>query len=95
MERMTLDTNTRLRHSANATYQTIEGEAVLIHLQTGDYYSLDEVGTVFWELLDGTQTLGDCAVKIATEYNAPVEVVTADLLELGADLVKEGLVEKV
>ncbi len=89
-----MDANTRLRHSANATYQTIEGEAVLIHLQTGDYYSLNDVGTSFWELLDGARTVGDCAAKIAPEYSAPMEVVTADLLELAADLAKEGLVER-
>lgn len=89
-----MDANARLRHSANATYQTIEGEAVLIHLQTGDYYSLNDVGTSFWKLLDGARTVGDCAAKIAAEYSAPMEVVTADLLELAADLAKEGLVER-
>ena len=62
---MTLDAKTCLRHSANATYQTIEGEAVLIHMQTGNYYSLNDVGTTFWELLNGARTLGDCAAKIA------------------------------
>lgn len=90
-----MDGNIRLRRSANATYQTVEGEAILIHMQTGTYYSLNDVGTAFWELLDGARSVGDCATRIAVEYNASVEVVTADLLELAADLVKEGLVEKV
>jgi hypothetical protein len=91
---MTVDGNIRLRRSAHATYQVVEGEAVLIHLQTGTYYSLNDVGTTFWELLDGTRTVGDCAAKIATEYDAPVDVIAGDLLELAADLMKEGLVEK-
>jgi hypothetical protein len=90
-----VNAETRLRQSSNATYQTVEGEAILIHLQTGTYYSLNEVGTVFWELLDGTRTVADCATKIAAEYDAPVEVVTSDLLELAIDLTKEGLAEKV
>jgi len=92
---MTLDAETCLRHSANATYQTIEGEAVLIHMQTGNYYSLNDVGTTFWELLNGARTLGDCAAKIAAEYDAPVDVITGDLLELAEDLMKEGLVETI
>ena len=95
METIPLDATTRFRHSAKATYQTIEGEAVLIHLDTGAYYSLNDVGTSFWELLDGTRTVGACAAKLATEYDAPIEVVTSDLLELAEDLVKEGLVEKI
>ncbi len=92
---MTVDAHIRLRHTANATYQSVEGEAILIHLQTGTYYSLNDVGTTFWELLDGARTLGDCAAKIAAEYDAPVDVITGDLLELAEDLMKEGLVETI
>ncbi len=90
-----MDAHIRLRHTANATYQSVEGEAILIHLQTGTYYSLNDVGTTFWELIDGAHTLGDCAAKIAAEYDAPVDVITGDLLELAEDLMKEGLVETI
>ena len=90
-----VDAMTRLRHSANATFQAVVEETILIHLQTGAYYSLNEVGTAFWNMLDGARTIADCAAAIAAEYNAPLEVVTADLLEISADLVNEGLVEKV
>ena len=87
-----MDAQTRLRHAPDATFQEVAGEAILIHLQTGVYYSLNEVGTSFWNLLDGQRTINDCAVTIAAEYSAPAEVVLADLLELATDLNKEGLV---
>jgi hypothetical protein len=90
-----MDQTTRLQHSADATYQVVADEAILIHLKTGVYYSLNEVGTAFWEMLDGRRTVADCAAKIAAEYDAPLDVVTADLLEVAADLVKEGLAERV
>ena len=85
---------TRLRHSANATFQSVAGEAILIHLRTGNYYSLNEVGTVFWEMLDGARTIRDCAEKIAQEYDAPPEQVEADLLEIAGDLAREGLADE-
>jgi hypothetical protein len=88
-----MDSSTRLRHSADATYQLVADEAILIHLKTGVYYSLNEVGTVFWNLLDGARTIADCAAAIAAEYTAPPDVIAADLLEISADLVKEGLAE--
>ena len=87
-----MDPSTRLQRSPNATFQVVADEAILIHLQTGVYYSLNEVGTAFWQLLDGQLTLSDCAAHIATEYNAPADVVLADLDELAGDLAKEGLV---
>lgn len=88
-----METSIRLRHSPNATFQNVADEAILIHLQTGVYYSLNEVGAVYWNMLDGTRTIADCATAIAAEYTAPPEVIAADLLEISADLVKEGLAE--
>ncbi len=88
-----MDSSTRLRHSADATYQLVADEAILIHLKTGVYYSLNEVGTVFWNLLDGARTIAECAATIAVEYASPPDVIAADLLEISADLVKEGLAE--
>jgi hypothetical protein len=86
-----LKSETRLNHTPEATFQEVAGEAILIHLHTGVYYSLNEVGTSFWNLLDGQRTIADCAGLIAAEYSAPGDVVLADLLELSTDLVKEGL----
>lgn len=86
-----MDAQTRLCHSPDATFQIVAGEAILIHLQTGHYYSLNDVGTRFWELLDGQRSVADCATVIAGEYNAPGTVILSDLLELAADLHKEGL----
>lgn len=70
-------------------------EAILIHLKSGVYYSLNEVGTAFWQLMDGTRSVADCASTLAREYNAPVEVIESDLSELAGDLVREGLAEVV
>lgn len=89
-----MDPSTRFQRSPNATFQVVADEAILIHLQTGVYYSLNEVGTAFWQLLDGERSLNDCAAHIAAEYNAPVEVVLADLEELVGELAQEGLISK-
>jgi hypothetical protein len=87
-----LEADTRLQHSPNATFQVVADEAILIHLNTGVYYSLNDVGTSFWNMLDGQRSLGDCADAIAKEYDAPREIVLSDLIELAQDLKKEDLV---
>ena len=89
-----MNRDSRLRHTADATFQTVAGEAIVIHLKSGAYYSLNEVGTVFWEMLDGVKTLQDCARHIGQEYDAPVEQIEADLLEIAGELAKEGLIEE-
>lgn len=90
---MKLTGETRLKQSANATYQIVAGEAILIHIRSGVYYSLNEVGTAFWQLMDGARTITDCANLLAKEYQAPAEEIQSDLTELGEDLVREGLAE--
>lgn len=83
--------DTRIRHSPNATFQIVADEAILIHLNTGVYYSLNDVGTAFWNLMDGQRTIGECADAVAAEYDAPRDVVLIDLLELAAELAAEDL----
>ncbi len=83
--------DTRIRHSPNATFQIVADEAILIHLNTGVYYSLNDVGTAFWNLMDGQRTIGECADAVAAEYDAPRDVVLSDLLELAAELAAEDL----
>jgi hypothetical protein len=86
-----LDAFTKIQHSPNATFQIVADEAILIHLNTGVYYSLNDVGTSFWNLMDGQRNIGECAAVIATEYGAPREVVLSDLLELASELAAEDL----
>ena len=81
-----------LRRSPSATHQTVGEEAIVIDVNSGAYYTLNETGTIFWELIDGQRTIADCANEIAGQYEVEREVVTADLLELAAELQTEGLV---
>jgi hypothetical protein len=81
-----------LWHSPNAAYQAVGEEAILINLQTGSYYTLNDTGTMFWQLLDGQRTIADCVRQIAQQYEVESEVVEADLLELAAELKAEGLI---
>ena len=82
----------RPQRSPNATHQTVGEEAIIINLHTGSYYSLNDTGTLFWELIDGERTIADCARLVAQEYEVEVEVVETDLLELAAEFKDEGLI---
>ena len=86
-----MEADTRVQHSPNATFQIVADEAILIHLNTGVYYSLNEVGTSFWNMLDGQRTIGECADAIAAEYDAPRDVILSDLIELANELAAEDL----
>ena len=83
---------TKLQRSPQATHQTVGEEAILINLNTGEYFSLNDTGTMFWELIDGQRTIADCARLIAKAYEVEPEVVEDDLIELATELHNEGLI---
>lgn len=80
-----------LKRSPNAAHQAVGEEAVLINLNNGTYYTLNDTGAMFWDLLDGQRSVADCACAIATEYDVTADVVETDILELASEFVAEGL----
>ncbi len=64
-----MDENTVFQRTDNATFQVVAGEAIVIRMDTGAYYSLNQVGTDFWEGLDGRTPLHQHAQTIADKYN--------------------------
>ena len=71
--------------------RVVDGEALLIDLQTGNYFSLNAVGTRIWESLDGSRTVHDIIHMVVDEYDVDVERAEADVLTLVNDLISEGL----
>jgi hypothetical protein len=65
---------------------------VLLSLGNGEYYSLNEVGGRVWELCDGSHQVSDVISRICQEYEAPAELITADVVDLLADLALAELV---
>lgn len=82
----------RLSRGPKATFQVVADEAILIHLDTGTYYSLNRVGTEFWNRLDGQQTVQDHGAALAAQYSVETAMVVGDLLELAEKLAAEDLV---
>ena len=73
-------------------FRVIDGEAVLLDLDNGVYYTLNEVGTLAWGLCDGLTSTEVIVTAITDEYQVDTEAAREDLQELLSDLASEGLV---
>jgi len=67
-------------------------EVLLFNMDDGSYYALNEVGNRIWELCDGTNSVAQLVCMLAKEYNAPVEIIETDILELLEDLRSKDLI---
>jgi hypothetical protein len=72
--------------------KVIEGEAILINLTTGMYYSSDGAGGMIWQLIETSRTIEEIADAVSAHYAVEPDRALADIQALAADLVAAGLV---
>ncbi len=78
-------------NATHVVHETIDGEAILIHLGTGTYYSLDGVGSELWGLLSrGASTDQAIAAALGRYEGSPGEI-EAGVATLVQDLLAEEL----
>lgn len=71
----------------------LDGQAVILNLESGVYYGLDPIGAAVWKLIESPTTVGSVRDAIVARYQVEPERCMADLVELFDNLVREGLVE--
>ena len=63
----------------------LEGEAVLLDVETGIYFGLDAIGTRIWTLLEQGASEAELLAQILEEYDVELDRLKSDLSEfLGA-----------
>ncbi len=78
--------------SEDVIVRELDGEAVLLNLSSGIYFGLDRVGTRVWQLIAEHGELARVLAIMRDEYDAPADVLEADLLRLASELSAKGLV---
>lgn len=79
-------------NSDRVVWRSIEGEIVVLNLDTGYYYSLNPVGSLIWQLLSDNKDTSKIIEKISQDYNIALARAKKDLNELISDLKKEKLI---
>jgi|HubBroStandDraft_5_1064220.scaffolds.fasta_scaffold17316_4 hypothetical protein len=72
--------------------QIADGEAVLLDIEGGAYFSLNSVGSRIWELCDGTRSIAEIVSVICDEFDVAKDVATADAHEILGELAEAKLV---
>lgn len=82
---------TRLRHRERVLTQRAAGSLVLLDLDGGEYFALDEVSARVWDLCDGTRDVAAVITSISSEYDAPQEMITEDVQAFLEEMIDEEL----
>jgi len=80
--------------NSDVSWKILEDKCILLHLTSGNYYTLNKVGRFLWESLDGKKKLEDICEEVIDHYRIDTETVKNDIIEITRDLLREGLVEE-
>lgn len=83
------------RVSPHALIAPLEDGAVLLHLRTKRYYSLNATGAVIWEMLEQGAAGDDIVRRLLSDFEVSEEEAAAGLASLTAELVREEMLERV
>ncbi len=82
-----------MNHASNIVHETLEGETIVIHLETGSYYSLTGSGAEIWELLSTGPSVAEICTALGRRYGQHETEIRAQIESFIADLEGEGLIE--
>jgi Coenzyme PQQ synthesis protein D (PqqD) len=71
----------------------LDGESVLLNLETEKYFGLDGTGTRIWEIATHSPTIEAAYGKLSEEFEVEPDVLRSHLSELLGQLVDNGLLK--
>lgn len=89
-----VDESTRLQTSTHVHARTFDEELVILDLERGQYYALDEVGARAWQCLSAGASVGEAADALLADYDAARATIVTDLIGLASEWIALGLVQR-
>ena len=71
----------------------LKGETVVLHLESGIYFGLSDVGARIWELIQDPTAVGDLRDALLEEYDVEAAQCERDVLALLGELKAHKLLE--
>ncbi|MFO7612722.1 MAG: PqqD family protein [Clostridia bacterium] len=82
-----------MKLNTNIILREMQGEAVLLNLETGDYFSLNHVGSEIIRCIEENMSAEEIAGKITDMYEIDLETAKSDVIALIDDLVRNNILE--
>lgn len=78
--------------SQDVIFKEIDGESILLDLQSERYFGLNGVGTRMWHLLTESSDTETILTQLLVEFDVDETTLRQDVIHWIAELVKAGLV---
>lgn len=89
----TISLNSTIIRNPEQVSTDLDGEVVILDMQSEEYFSLDGVGTRIWEMIETPITVHEILAAILKAYDVEPARAERDLLAVLGEMVQEGLIE--
>jgi hypothetical protein len=83
----------RAKVPAHVLVRFLEGESVLLNLETERYFGLDGTGTRMWQAVTAAPSIDGAYHELLDEFDVAPELLKSNLTELLGRLLDNGLLE--
>ena len=90
---MMITENSIIRLNTQTISNDLQGEAIILQLETGNYFGLEGVGNFVWNCLQSPRSVAEIRDAILNEYEVEAGRCFADLMNLLQDLAARQLIE--
>lgn len=90
---MSINLKSIISQQTNIAQREIAGQYVLVRAPLSVMYTINEVGAVAWEAIEGAVTVQTLVDRVIKEFDITTETAEADVLEFLEDLAKNDLIE--
>jgi photosystem II stability/assembly factor-like uncharacterized protein len=73
---------------------TVDNEVVIVSLDQGKFFSLKDTGLAIWRKIDGNRSRSQILAELASEFDAPGEVLARDLDMFLQEVIDAGFVRQ-
>lgn len=90
---LTLDTV--IQRSSELLSSELDEETVMMDIETGDYYGLNNVGSRIWAHSENPVSVSELCEKLQGEFEVPADQCQSDVLDFLKELEERKVIQKV
>lgn len=85
--------DTQIRHNANVVAVEVTSEAILLDVDSGYFFQLNNTAASIWHLLEQPRSLAELCQALEGDYQGGAAAIADDVRGFVADLVERGILE--
>ena len=89
---MAISMKSKIVRSSNPIAEPVDDELVMVDIDSGNYYGLDNIARAIWENLETQITVEDLCKRLCESYEVTVEQCSVEVLAFLENLASNGLI---